>query len=318
MALTLTESAKLTQNELHRGVLETFVLNSAVLDRIPFKGIQGNAYAYNEEASLPGVAFRGVNEAYTESTGTVNQKVETLKIMGGDADVDRYIEQTQSNINDQRAVQLAMKIKALVYAFQNAFFNGNETSNPKEFDGLRTRLVGNQVIDAGPNGLPVIGSSDSDIFALLDKLDELLAAVPGIDGTNGVIYANAAIIQKLRSAMRRLKIDSIVESDVAGKRTIEWNGVPLHPAGATPAGIQILAQTETLGTSEVTSSIYAVKYGEDVDDQGVTGLWNGGLDVRDLGELQEKPVYRHRIEFYPTLALFSGKAAARLRGVINA
>lgn len=85
MALTLAESAKLSQDNLHRGVLETFVQESPILDRIPFMQIEGNAYAYNEEATLPGVAFRKVNEAYTESTGTVNQKTETLYILGGDA-----------------------------------------------------------------------------------------------------------------------------------------------------------------------------------------------------------------------------------------
>ena len=76
MALTLAESAKLSTDSLQKGVLETFVQTSPVLDRIPMMDIQGNAYAYNEEATLPGVAFRGVNEAYTESTGTVNQKTE--------------------------------------------------------------------------------------------------------------------------------------------------------------------------------------------------------------------------------------------------
>ncbi len=318
MALTFAEAAKASTTTLQKGVYGTFILNSPILDRLPFKTIQGNAFAYNEEETLPGVAFRGVNEGYVESTGTINQLTERLKIMGGDADVDRFIQLTQSNVNDQRTIQLDMKIKALVYAFQNAFFNGNETVNPLEFDGLKTRLVGNQVIDAAPNGLPVVGSGDADTFAFLDKLDELLAAVPGIDGSNGAIYMNSAILQKFRSATRRLKIDSIIEADIGGKRAIEWNGVPIHPAGSTPAGAQILGQNEEIGTAENTSSIYAVKFGNDVGDRAVTGLWNNGIDVMDLGQLQEKPVLRHRIEWFPSLAVFSGKGAARLRGVLNA
>ena len=62
MAVTLVESAKLSTNDLQRGVIETFIQASPILDRIPFLGIQGNAYAYNEEGALPGVAFRAVNE----------------------------------------------------------------------------------------------------------------------------------------------------------------------------------------------------------------------------------------------------------------
>ena len=61
MALNLTEAAKLSTDTLAKGVLETFTQVSPILDRIPLMNIAGNAYAYNEEDTLPGVAFRGVN-----------------------------------------------------------------------------------------------------------------------------------------------------------------------------------------------------------------------------------------------------------------
>src|SRR5688500_7301105 len=124
-ALTLAESAKLSQDNLQRGVIETFVQESPVLARIPLLPIQGNAYKYNEEATLPGVEFRAVNSAYAESTGTVNQKSESLVILGGDSDVDTYIQATQSNLNDQRATQTRMKVKAATFKFQDAFVNGD-------------------------------------------------------------------------------------------------------------------------------------------------------------------------------------------------
>ena len=80
MALTLAQSALLSENDLQAGVLETFVQESVILDRIPFMDIEGNAFAYNEELALPGVEFRAVNAAYTESTGTVNQKTDWYKV----------------------------------------------------------------------------------------------------------------------------------------------------------------------------------------------------------------------------------------------
>ncbi|MDT2262171.1 hypothetical protein P7H06_25485 [Paenibacillus larvae] len=55
---------------------------------LPFMDIVGNSYRYNQEAVLPGVGFRGVNEGYQESTGVVNQLSEGLVIAGGDVDVD--------------------------------------------------------------------------------------------------------------------------------------------------------------------------------------------------------------------------------------
>src|SRR5215212_6310711 len=125
MALTLAESAKLSQNNLQRGVVETFVQESRVLDRIPLLPIEGNAYAYNSEATLPGVEFRAVNAAYTESTGTVAQSTVGLVILGGDADVDRFIVQTRGNLNEQRGIVIRQKVKAATYKFQDAFFNSS-------------------------------------------------------------------------------------------------------------------------------------------------------------------------------------------------
>lgn len=316
MAITLVEAAKLSQSYLRRGVIETFIQNSPILDRIPFMNIEGNAYAYNSEGTLPGVAFRGVNESYTESTGTVNQATESLKILGGDADVDRFIVKTRGDINDQRAVQTAMKVKAASYLFQDTFFNGDTAVDADSFDGLKKRLTGAQVIAAGANGANVVGT-DAEIHAFFDKLDELVASVPGINGTNGALYANSSIAGKIKSAGRRISADVYFEKDVNDKRVLMWNGIPILDPGSTVAGAPILPQNETQGSSSVASSIYAVKFGEDEGDQAVTGLTNGGVQVEDLGQLQEKPAYRTRIEFYTGVAVFGGKAAARLTGVLN-
>ncbi|PPF38346.1 major capsid protein [Pseudoclavibacter sp. AY1H1] len=315
MAVTLAQAATLSTNDLQRGVLETFVQESSVLDRIPLMPIEGNAYAYNQEATLPGVAFRSVNEAYVESTGTVNQLTESLVILGGDADVDRFIVQTRGNLNDQRAVQTAMKVKAAAYKFQDSFFNGDTAVEPKGFDGLRKRLTGAQVISSGTNGAPVLGNGGTDAQDFFDRLDGLVAQVNGLDASNGAIYANRVIHAKIRSAGRRLGGVEMVKEDITGKRVLTWNGIPVLDPGNTAAGASVLGN-ETAGTETTASSIYAVKFGDDEGDQGVTGLTNGGVQVYDLGELQEKPVYRTRIEFYCGLAVFGGKAAARLTGVL--
>jgi len=318
MAITLAEAAKLSQSYLQKGVLETFVQSSPVLDRIPFMTIQGNAYAYNEEGTLPGVAFRAVNGSYAESTGTVNQKSESLVITGGDADVDKFVVQTRGDVNDQRAVQTALKVKALSYQFQNAFFNGDTAVDSLSFDGLKKRLIGDQVkTTAGVNGDAIL-TSTTTIHAFFNSLDELVASVPGLDGGNGALYANAAIIGKIKSAARQISADVFVEKDINGKRQVVWQGIPILDAGSTAAGVAVLPQTETKGTSVNTSSIYAVRFGQDEGDQAVTGLTNGGVQVYDLGELETKPAYRTRIEFYTGLAVFGGRAAGRLTGVLNA
>lgn len=312
MALTLAEAAVLSENDLQRGVIETFVQASPVLDRLPLMTIEGNAYSYNKEATLPGVAFRSVNEAYVESTGTFVQASESLVILGGDADVDRFIVQTRGNLNDQRATQTAMKVKAASYKFQDTFFNGDVAVDAKGFDGLKKRLTGAQVLSSGANGAVIVGNGGTDTYTFFDQLDALFAQVAG--GPDAA-YANSGVIAKILSAGRRIGGAEVLRDDIGGKRGVTWNGIPILDPGKTAAGVDILPRTETQGTSTDASSIYAVKFGGDEGDQAVTGLTNGGVQVYDLGELDSKPAYRTRIEFYCGLATFGGQAAARLSGV---
>ena len=314
MAVTLAEAALLSTDDLQRGVIETFVQESPVLDRIPLMTIAGNSFAYNQEDTLPGVEFRAVNSAYAESTGVVNQQSETLVILGGDADVDTFIVQTRGNLNDQRAVQTRMKVKAASYKYQDAFINGDTGVDANSFDGLKKRLTGDQVISAGTNGLPILGSGESDQQAFLDKMDEAIAAVRG--GVDA-IYGNAAILAKLKSSARRLHFYDQTTDDF-GRTVATYNGIPLLDIGQTAAGVDIIPQTETQGTATDASSLYFVNYGMDVSEGGVTGLTNGGIQVKDLGEIDAKPVFRTRIEFFCGLAVFGGKAASRLQGVLNA
>lgn len=313
MALTLAESAKYSQNDLQRGVIETFVIEANVLDRLPLLPIQGNAYAYNEELTLPGIEFRAVNSAYAESTGTINQKTESLVILGGDADVDTFMVKTRGNLNDLRAAATRGKVKAANFKFQDAFINGDVAVDANSFDGLKKRLTGAQVIAAGVNGLPVLGADDAARHAFLDQLDALLALVPNADA----LYMNAPILAKVKGSARRLTIfDQTV--DTFGRKIGTYQGVALIDIGNKADGTPIIPQTETEGTAVgITSSVYAVRFGRDESDRAVTGLTNGGIDVRDLGEQDAKPVFRTRIEFFCGLGVFGGKAAARLTGVLN-
>ncbi len=311
-ALTLAQAALLSEDDLQRGVIETFIYESFVLDRIPLIPIEGNAYAYNEELTLPGAAFRAVNTAYTESTGTVNQKTETLFILGGDADVDTFIQATRSDLNDQRAIQTTMKVKAAVVTFQDAFINGDFGTNPEEFDGLFQRLTGAQVITAATNGLAVVGADDAARQSFLDKLDETIEQV---DGNVDALYMRKAIRLRLRQSARRLQYWER-DRDEFGRVVEFYNGIPMLVLDDDLAGVEILPQTETTGSSSVTSSIYAVHFSGNESEAGVSGLNNGGVDVRDLGEIDASPVFRTRVEFFVGLAVF-GKGAARLEGVLD-
>lgn len=63
MALTLNESAKLSNDVLLSGVVETIVNESPVLQHLPFIEIVGNSLTYNRENAAPTVAFYDVGDA---------------------------------------------------------------------------------------------------------------------------------------------------------------------------------------------------------------------------------------------------------------
>jgi hypothetical protein len=306
MALTLLEAAKTAQNngEVQRAaVIEMFARSSQWLAAMPWQSIPGNAYTYNRENTLPGVAFRGINEGYSESTGVVNPLTEALKIAGGDLDVD--VSLVRMFGPGRRALQEAMKVKSLAAEVTRVMIKGDSTSEPREFDGLQARLTGAQLIENG-------NTSGGDPLKLI-KLDEAIDAVPG---------ANAILLSR---AMRRRFAAALRTSGVAGNIQMTpgqfgmpqytYAGIPLLVPYEDNGGTEPLAFNEAGGGGGTTAtSVYVVRF----EPGYLSGLQNGTMDVRDLGEQDSKPVYRTRVEWLVSICLEHGRAAARLRGISDA
>ena len=298
MALTLVEAAKLDSgNAIRSAIVELYAGSSDVLMNLPFTSISGNALKYNREGSLPGVGFRGVNESYTASTGVLNPLVESLVIAGGDLDVDKYIVDTMGA--NQRSVQEAMKVRALSLAWTKKFVKGNTASDPREFDGLQTRIVGAQLISAG--------STANGAALSLAKLDEAIDQT--LNPTH--LLMNKAMVRRLSTAARATAVGGYVTYtlDAFGRRVTRYNDLPIITIDLDHEQTAILGFTEAAASGTATAtSIYVLSMGSD----GVLGLQNGGIDVRDLGELQTAPAFRTRVEWYCGFGMFNGRAATRL------
>lgn len=128
--------AKLSNDVLLTGVVETIIKDSPVLQRLPFVEIVGNGLTYNRENAAATAGFFDVGDTWTESTPTFTQINTSLKIMGGDADVDNFLIATRSNIQDLEAAVLQLKAKAVRQLFETTFVTGDVATNPKSFDGL--------------------------------------------------------------------------------------------------------------------------------------------------------------------------------------
>ena len=297
MALTLLEAAKLNTGDVYKaGVLKKYAETSEILRLLPFESINGNSLRYNVEETLPGVGFRGVNGSYTESTGIINPKVESLTIAGGDLDVDKFIVDTMGA--DQRSVHEAMKIKALALAWTKTFIKGDSESDPTTFDGLQKRI----------NGDALILNHASGAGLSLAKLDE---AIDAVDGANAILMSKA-MRRRLTVAARTTAVGGNIgyTIDEFGRQVTTYNDLPIVIVDKDNENTDILGFTETGSTT----SIYVVAFGEGM----VSGLQNGGMDVRDLGELEAKPALRTRIEWYSGFGVFAPRSAARLKNITDA
>lgn len=301
--LTITEWAKLNPTPLASGVVQIFAENNPVLALMPFVNVAGNSYRYNREETLPGIAFRDFNQGYEESTGVVNPHTEKLTILGGDSDFDVAQIRMGTGNNDTRAVYDAMKAKSLAYTWLKTFFNGDTATDPNSFDGLKTRIAPAQTLVAGANGGAIT----------LEALDELCDAIAG---GPSALFARASVIRQYRAMLRGMggTTPEHIMIPNFGQPVIAHNGVPLIGIDENYFPTTILPKDEVQGTANDTSSIYAVKFGPDM----LHGIQTGPVDVRDLGEIDTKPAYRTRIEWYSGVVVKHPRAVARLKGVLAA
>src|SRR3990170_4894687 len=273
MALTLAEAAKLSNDTLLVGVVETIINESPVLQVLPFIEVVGNGLTYNREATLPTAGFYDVADTWTESTPTFTQVTANLKILGGDADVDNFLAATRSNIQDLEAAVVQLKGKAVQQKFDDTFISGDTTSDAKAFDGVDKLCASGQTVSMGVNGGTLT----------LEKLDELIDKIKG--GKPEMLLMSKRSRRKLNALARASGGFLEADRNEFGQMIQYYDGIPVGLNDWT-------ADNKTVGTSTDCSTIYAVQYGEGA----LAGLTSpGSLQVERVGSLETKDATRTRV-----------------------
>src|SRR5690349_21722767 len=213
MALTLLDFANQTQTPLKRGVVQEITNESVFLRRLRFIPVDGFAYQYNRQVSLGGIAFRGINESYTNDAGIVNPQVETLSIFGGEVRTDRQLVNKQGD--SVRANAIAAKVKKAGLFFDRYVIKGDPAVNPNQFYGLNWRLTGAQVMSPATNGGPLT----------LDLLDTALDAVNGANDRK-IIVCNKVVRRKITSLLRAAAGGSSMSE--IGPQAREYDGATIE------------------------------------------------------------------------------------------
>lgn len=312
MALTLLEVKKRADTTVQESaVIDYFAEASTLLQYVTLRNIDGNSISYSMVDKLPGVAFRGINEGYTESTGIMNQQVETLYSAGGDLDVDRRLIDMATGDADVRAQEEKFKVEALALFINKKLIKGDNSVDPREFDGLQKRIVNQQLIPA-----TIAGTRGPLSQMQLDR---------AIKRTNR--RGRTVMIMNSEMALRMTKYARGTAGGPIGTAITEWGqqvdtyaGIPIVETDIDNDGNDILGFDEAGpdGGTESTS-IYIVSFGRGLCEM-LQGRVNGkfGIDVRDLGMLESKPTFRTRVEWDMGLMIQHGRAASRIYGITQA
>jgi HK97 family phage major capsid protein len=301
MALTLAEAAKLSNDVVVQGVIETVIKESRVLDLLPFIDVVGNALTYNRENAMATAAFFDVGDTWSESTPTFTQVSTSLKILGGDADVDQYIATTRSNVQDIEAAVLELKAKAVAHEFEDEFVYGDTAGDPKGFDGLHKLCPAGQQVHQGSGTTPGALS--------LKKLDEALDLVK--PGKPDFLLMTRRTRRGISAYARALTSPVQYDAGSIGQRVMFYDGIPVLESDFMVDTESISSGAFSSKTGGTASTIFAVKAGEG----RLAGLTNGGIQVENVGALETKDARRWRCKWYVSLALFSTLAIARLDGI---
>ncbi len=303
---TLVEAQKRSNDVLVKGIIETIIKESPILKKLPFDTIQGNSLLYNRELTLPNAQFYAVGDTWTESSGTVEQKSAVLRILGGDTDIDNFVKQTLSDVNNQESDAIEEKSKAIAHQFEASIVYGANSVNPKEFDGLHKLVDATMQVHMGAGA---VGAALS-----MAKLDEMIDSVkPG--------RPDALIMPRtIRRRISQYYRDGTAGAMFTMKRGED--GVPLAYYGEIPIFVNdFMLMTETIAagaysaaTGGATGSIFAVKFGS----KNLHGIENGGIQKNRLGELETKDAVRWRIKWYVSVVLKNIFSLARIDGITDA
>lgn len=316
--MTLAEQSKLTKDNLLGFIADHFLMESNAMQIIPWQTNKQLTVSIASMNTLPSASWRKLNAAYSESTGTTKQKTENVYIFGHDIDVDIVLAKAGNTIEDVRQLQRRMSAKAMAFEFNNVFVNGDPASD--EFKGLKKRIddinaegYTGQYIDGGSAAAAGRGilydTTERETF--LDNLNLLFHSIAG--HKPDVCFMNSKMLLAIESCFRRENLLSTTK-DMFDRTITTFKGVPLVDIGLkADQTTEIITNGETLSGGTDETSIYAVKYGE---NEFFWGLQQEPLQVRDLGEVQTKPVYRDRVEWVVGMAHSNPRSMARLYGLV--
>ena len=222
--LTLGTQRDLTNDMLIKGIIDSVVTVNQFYMVLPFKGIQGNALAYNREmkdidqTTLVNVVNTG-HTSINKDQQTFSRHSTELTTIIGDAQVNGLIQAVGSDYNDATAVQVAAKAKGLGRRYMDLLINGNERA----------------VLDNGsvPTDFATVVASVGAIFAVARATATNIDAAAAGSAVLATSFDNAAEIGGAVSLTLNNVLFTGPFGDGTGSATLTTSGAALYNAASS-------------------------------------------------------------------------------------
>lgn len=314
MAMTMVEAAKYSNDVLQVGIIEKIVKDDPILERIPWKDIQGNGLTYNVETTLSGADWYNVGDTWVESTSEVTQSTAVLRILGGDADVDNFLKATRGDQQDLMSEQIQAKTKAMKQKWGENFYYGYNAGSPKEFDGLHVLIA-----DSTYNSIGVATDATTETALSMAKLDEAVDRVKG--GKPDLIIMSKQLRRNINKYLKA--IGGLTGAEFQGKTVQTYLDIPIAVSdyikdtencddliGSTYYGFE---NTTPDNTDDTATSVFVLRFGP----EACCGLQNAPIQVEHLGSLETKDAERVRIKWYCSIMLQQIISCGKVSGIKN-
>lgn len=312
---SLAEAAKITQSRLQSGIVKEIYKEGALIPRLPVEMLDGYSLQYDREVQASGGSFVDIGEDIPSDADITYTQVEVfLKRYIKQRDMDEFIADTWTNINDPKAQAMARTIDDFVYGLESELIYSNNTTISKTFNGLHALVASGQMIHEG-SGTTGSGLNLTNLDALIDKVR------PRPD----FLLINRDYARRL-SQMARSGTTSfpLVWATVdmergLGKRVLYWNDVPFVTTDYITLTETIASDAYSAKTGGATTSIFAVRTGSIIKG-GLCLLTGGGKQIFkavEIGTLENKDASRYRIKSYMAPALGSTKSLAVIDGITD-
>ena len=355
MSISLDEASKLSTDILLKGIIETIIKDSPILQELPFIQIVGNSLKYNREKTLPTVGwYAPVTGTWTQSEPAFEQCSASLCVLGGDADVDNFLKATRSNIQDLEAAVIELKAKALRNEFENTFLNGDSDVDANQPDGLYKTMKGTAweatiAYSLGDIVVPTAGMENGFRYECTTagtsgSSEPTWKTTEGETNSDGTVVWTCRLGNHLGSGtngatLTLAKIDQLIDLVRGGKPDMllmSRRSRRKIVALARAAGTNLLIGEGKLGemvdyyngipvaVSDWVKDNYTVGTSSDcsaifafqMGEGAVCGLTSPEMiQVERLGSLETKDASRTRVKWYVSLANFSIVKCAMLTGL---